>query len=242
MAIVKVGWSGGKDSTCAVLLHLEQGDKVKAVCYVPMFTKDIPLITKTHYEFIISTADRLRKMGAEVYIVSGLTYWEYVTKITTRGKYKGKMRGFPCIIAGKCGFQRDSKVKAVSNYDVGDYDYLDIGIAYDEVKRHPQLTNEKRSILVEKQFTEDMARKICIEANMYSPHYDSSKRDGCVLCPNAKRKERLQWFNDYPNAYDLVLELQEKVKEQYPNRQPLRRYKWFIDTNQVDIFGNFAIN
>ena len=30
MSIVKVGWSGGKDSTCAVLLHLEKGDKVKA--------------------------------------------------------------------------------------------------------------------------------------------------------------------------------------------------------------------
>ena len=27
---VKVSWSGGKDSTCAVLLHLEAGHKVKA--------------------------------------------------------------------------------------------------------------------------------------------------------------------------------------------------------------------
>lgn len=148
--IVKVGWSGGKDSTASVLLHLEQGDKVKAVCYVPMFTKDIPLITKEHYDFIVNTAERLRKMGAEVHIISGETYWDYVTKITTRGKYQGKMRGFPCVIAGKCGFQRDSKVKAVSNFNVGDYDYLDIGIAYDETERHSQLTAEKRSILVRK--------------------------------------------------------------------------------------------
>lgn len=66
MDIVKVGWSGGKDSTASVLLHLEQGDKVKAVCYVPMFTKDIPLITKEHYDFIVHTAERLRQMGAEV--------------------------------------------------------------------------------------------------------------------------------------------------------------------------------
>ena len=28
---VKVSWSGGKDSTCAVLLHLEAGHKVKVV-------------------------------------------------------------------------------------------------------------------------------------------------------------------------------------------------------------------
>ena len=42
--IVKIGWSGGKDSTCAVMKHIERGDKVKAVCWVPMLTKEIPLI------------------------------------------------------------------------------------------------------------------------------------------------------------------------------------------------------
>lgn len=30
---VKVSWSGGKDSTCAVLLHLRDGHKVKVVNY-----------------------------------------------------------------------------------------------------------------------------------------------------------------------------------------------------------------
>ena len=44
---VKVGWSGGKDSTCAVMQHIEHGHKVKAVCYIPMFTESIPLIEKT---------------------------------------------------------------------------------------------------------------------------------------------------------------------------------------------------
>ena len=57
---VKVSWSGGKDSTCAVLLHLEAGHKVKAVNYTPMFTAEIPLLLKEHYEFIQSTAERFR--------------------------------------------------------------------------------------------------------------------------------------------------------------------------------------
>lgn len=43
---VKVSWSGGKDSTCAVLLHLEAGHKVKAVNYTPMFTEEIPLLLR----------------------------------------------------------------------------------------------------------------------------------------------------------------------------------------------------
>ena len=46
MSVVKIGWSGGKDSTRAVMAHIQRGDKVKAVCYVPMFTKEIPLISK----------------------------------------------------------------------------------------------------------------------------------------------------------------------------------------------------
>ena len=71
MDIVKVGWSGGKDSTCAVMLHLEQGDYVKAICYIPMFTKEIPLITKRHYEFIHNTAQRFTNLGAEVFLQRG---------------------------------------------------------------------------------------------------------------------------------------------------------------------------
>lgn len=89
MAIVKVSWSGGKDSTAAVLLHLKRGDMVKAVCYIPMFTNKIPLILKDHYEFILNTADYFRSLGAEVWIVSGMTYYDYVLHRATRGKHKG---------------------------------------------------------------------------------------------------------------------------------------------------------
>ena len=235
MAIVKVGWSGGKDSTCSVLLHLEQGDYVKAVCYIPMFTKDIPLITKKHYEFIINTADRLRQMGAEVHIVSGMTYYDYVTHRAKSGKYKGQIFGFPCFKTGQCGFKRDSKLKAVNDLDIGYYDYEDVGIAYDEPKRHAQLNDKKRSILVERKYTEQMAKIKCVEINMLSPHYQSQKRDGCVLCPNASVSEREMWYADYSEAVPILIELQEMVKKERPDRFPLRNYQWFIDTDQIKI-------
>ena len=56
--IVKVSWSGGKDSTCAVMKHIEAGHIVKVVCYVPMLTELIPLLTEEHYDFILNTAWR----------------------------------------------------------------------------------------------------------------------------------------------------------------------------------------
>lgn len=43
MDVVKLSWSGGKDSTASLLTHLELGDVVKAVYYIPYLTPDIPL-------------------------------------------------------------------------------------------------------------------------------------------------------------------------------------------------------
>lgn len=228
--IVKVGWSGGKDSTCAVMQHIQQGHKVKAVCYVPMFTETIPLIEKDHYEFILRTAELFRILGADVYLITGMTYYEYVTHRSKRGRFKGNIFGFPYICSGQCGFKRDSKLKAILSCDVGKYDYEDIGLAADETRRHGQLSESKRSILVEMGITEADAKAFCEEHDVLSPHYVRSNRDGCTLCPNAKDDEIARWLNDYPQALPILLQLQEYVKAERPDRDPPRRhYKWFVD-------------
>lgn len=184
---------------------------------------------RNHYEFIQETADKFRARGATVHIVSGLTYYEFVKKRSTRGKFKGRAFGFPPFITGTCNFKRDSKEKALKSIDVGRYDYEDIGIAFDEVNRQGQLNSKKRSILCELEYTEQMALKRCSERGLLSPHYFSFKRDGCTLCPNASPIERYLWFRDYPEAFDIVLELQEFVKRERPEQSPLRDYKWFIE-------------
>ena len=230
MSVVKIGWSGGKDSTCAVMKHIERGDKVKAVCYVPMFTREIPLILKNHYIFIINAGAYFRSLGAEVYFaLGGVTYYEYVTHVAKSGKNKGQIFGFPIVGAGMCGFKRDGKLRALSLCDVGKYDYEGVGIAYDEVKRQGQLNDHLRSILVEEKITEIEAAEFCKDHGIYSPHYSEiTKRDGCALCCNAKEEERNRWFSDYPEAVPLVIELQNLVKEKRPDRPPLRDYKYFI--------------
>ena len=239
MAIVKVGWSGGKDSTATVLLHLKRGDKVKAVCYVPMFTKEIPLILKDHYQFILNTADYFRSLGAEVFIVTGITYCEYVLRRATRGKHKGKVFGFPCFIRGQCGFKRDSKIRACEECDVGYYDYESLGIAWDEKSRHSQLNDKKKSILVEEKYTQIDCALLCMNHNVYSPVYDNRSRDGCALCFNAKADERKRWFSDYPEAFNILLNLQDIVRAEKPDLYPLRNYKWFIEPNyQLSLFGD----
>ncbi len=241
--IVKVSWSGGKDSTAAELLHLWEGHHTKVVNYIPMFTDEIPLITKRHHEFILSAAERFEKMGAEVFFAKGRTYFDFVLHKCSKGPRKGKIYGFPCFLTKMCNFKEYSKVAALNKIQVGEIDYQDIGIAFDEIKRHEQLTEKKRSILVEKQIEEKEAFAICKRNGFISPHYDYAKRDGCGLCPQARESERKRWFEDYPKAFDIVRFLQNEVKKEYPEdiarKYPLRNKQWFIDEDapiQLSLF------
>jgi hypothetical protein len=205
-----------------------------------MFTEDIPLLLKEHCEFIMQTIELWKQMGAEVYQVHGMTYWDYVHKISARGKNKGKPLGFPCFLKNKCYFMGLSKQKSLAEIDRKfnlRYDYMDLGIAFDEIERHSQLNEHKRSILFEKKITEDMATEYCKKNGLYSPHYIHHKRDGCTLCPQAKSTERIEWFKQYPEAFELVLELQQFVKQERPEQTPLRDSKFFIEEDlQISLF------
>lgn len=236
MATVKVSWSGGKDSTCAVFKHLERGDIVKAVCYIPMFTDEIPLIRKKHYEFILSAAERIRKSGGEVHFAKGITFAQHFYHIKTKGINEGKIMGFPCIKVGACDFKNYSKIKAIKSVDVGYFDYQDIGIAFDEIARHSQLTTQLRSILYETGITEKDAFRWCYDNDLLSPLYEEESRDGCCLCPQAPKRVFYKWIAEYPEAIPIVLKMQEDLKLAYPNRAPRRNGEWWINTEQITFF------
>ena len=165
-----------------------------------------------------------------MFFAKGQTYVDYCLSILQKGPYKGQVKGYPYVNA--CGFRRDSKIKAVESCDVGFFDYESLGIAYDEIPRHNQLNDKKRSILVELGITEKMAWDFCISKKALSPHYKYSKRDGCALCVNAKPIERKIWLDDYPQAKPILIELQEKLKPLLVGRKnefPLRDYHHFIE-------------
>ena len=208
MDVVKVSWSGGKDSTAAMYLHIKAGHQVKAVCFVPMLTDSIPLIRKCHYDFIMSAADRFRSYGASVVICHGITYYDHVHTIISRGVNKGKYRG--CGLGfGFCLFRDYSKLRAgIYSVDVGQYDYEDIGIAADEVLRQSQLNSVKRSILCELGYTESKAFDLCYTHDLLSPLYYQIGRDGCCICPNASYNVLLAYVLDYPAARSVLLDIE----------------------------------
>lgn len=232
--VVKVSWSGGKDSTAAMLLHLQAGHCVKAVCFVPMLTDDIPLIMPDHYKYILDTAKYFRLFGASVDIVRGISYYDHVHTVISRGKNKGKFRGIG-LGFGFCVFRNYSKIPALQKCDVGYYDYWDIGIGADEFRRIGQLTNLKRSILCEYGLTEKDAFQICYDYHLLSPiYFGSSKRDGCSICPNSRINEFLAYIKAYPDAERVLLDIEKFCKCVRPELSPYRNSQWFSDRLQFD--------
>lgn len=147
--VVKVSWSGGKDSTCAVIQHTLAKHKCEIVTYIPELITGVPLISKEHKDFIYETALLFRSWGHNVHILHGVS---------------------------------ESKIKTLNDFKC-DFDYEDICIVYDDVKRQNQLTGLKRSILVENHITEETARYICKKYGVLLSHYKHSTCDGCVICP-----------------------------------------------------------
>lgn len=207
MDIVKISWSGGKDSTASCLIHLMRGDVCKIVYYIPMLTKSIPLIMPEHYNFILNSAVRFEEMGAQVYEAKGISYYDHVHTIISKGKNSGLARGYG-LGFGFCQFRDYSKIKALVTCNVGDFEYEDIGIAFDEIERQSQLNEYKRSVLVERKVTEKDAFKLCLDYDFLSPLYFSFRsRDGCAICPNASKLELYEYCQAYPDAYNILLEI-----------------------------------
>lgn len=236
MEVVKVNWSGGKDSTAAALMHWSRGHHVKIAHYTPMFTETIPLIRKNHYDFIMRTAAEFEKMGMEIYITHGIPYNNWARSIIKSGVNKGLPKACPVPITGMCAFARDSKIRAGCENkqflaEIGKYDYADMGIAADETHRHKQLNAETRSILVELGYTEQDAFEVCKYdyGDFLSPIYDTCSRDGCALCYNAKPGELYEWLEDWPDALPILEDLEKFIKNNRPGVYPLRGYKFWLD-------------
>ena len=81
-----------------------------------------------------------------------------------------------------------------------------IGIAADEPPRFHNLTEFKRSPLVEWGVTEAESRKMCEDLDLLSPIYIQAARGGCWFCHNQPVNQLRLLRKQYPEYWALMLQ------------------------------------
>lgn len=122
----------------------------------------------------------------------------------------GKKYGFP--LAGRCCINDRVKMKPIRQFEKTlppDADII-VGIAVDEPERLARLEkSNKRSLLAEYGYTEQMAYDLCKEYGLLSPTYEHSFRGGCWFCPNCSVQEFVHLNEDHSELWDELRKLDE---------------------------------
>ena len=199
--------SYGKDS-CAMLEVIKQHDMpLDRIVHVEIMATDtIPADLPPMMEFK-AKADKIikKRYGIEVeHIHAPKSYEDTFYRVRKGFKHDGQIYGFPMIRGAWCNDRLKTGPLEKFKKSLGDHvDY--IGIAADEPNRFHNLTDRKRSPLVEHGITEAEARKICEELDLLSPIYTQSARGGCWFCHNQSVGQLRLLRHQYPDYWALML-------------------------------------
>lgn len=201
--------SYGKDSLACLGAIEELGWPLDRIIHAEVWATDtIPADLPPMVEFK-EKADRIIK---ERY---GLTVEHYKAKhcfesafYRTRGdtgrkaKHQGKLYGWPMVRGQWCLPQLKLPALAIATKgDVIQY----IGIAADEPNRFHNLTDKKKSPLVEAGWDEAYCRQWCEENDLLSPIYTTATRGGCWFCHNQGVDQLRFLRKNYPEYWEMML-------------------------------------
>ena len=170
-----------------------------------MATDTIPADLPPMVEFK-AKADKIIKERYGIEVEHLRAKWSYeqffYKRRATKAKHRaGEIYGFPVMFGAWC----NSVLKTAPMKPIGRGNITYVGIAADEPKRFHNLTEHKRSPLVEHNITEAEARKICEELDLLSPIYMQSTRGGCWFCHNQSVNELRLLRKQYPEYWALML-------------------------------------
>lgn len=226
-----VGLSGGKDSMATCILLAWLGIPFKTVTAEVWWKEGITGESPYHYDFIHNVAvPKLNGLGVDCnFVRSAITAYEWMTTPIAYSREHpervGKPRGFP--LCGKCGIQRDCKIKPCHEYYKAQTENHSVitGIAADEKDRIlTNSANNRISILELLDVAEYETYPICVSQGLLSPIYTFSERGGCWFCPNQKIQELEVLYREFPNLWEELMEIQRlpnKVQEKFNRTQTL---------------------
>lgn len=199
--------SYGKDSLACLGAIEQLGWTLDRIVHVEVWATDtIPADLPPMVEFK-DKADKIikRRFGIEVEKIRGeFTYEDCFYKVRTeKSKYPGTIYGWPTSAMKGAYCTGELKQGPVKKFQKGKAVYL--GIAADEPNRFHNLTETKKSPLVEAGWTEAMCREWCEENGLLSPIYTTTTRGGCWFCHNQSIGQLRLLRKNHPKYWDLML-------------------------------------
>ena len=196
--------SYGKDSIAMLEVIKRHNMPLDRIVHVEIMATDtIPADLPPMMEFKVK-ADKIIKerYGIEVeHLRHKENYQQHFYRKRIKGLKKDQMYGWPIQNGNWCN--SDLKMPPLDKLERKNIVY--IGIAADEPKRFHNLTEHKRSPLVEHGITGADARKICEEIGLLSPIYTQSARGGCWFCHNQSIGQLRLLRKQYPEYWELML-------------------------------------
>ncbi len=234
--------SYGKDSLACLGAIEQLGWPLDRIVHAEVWATDTtpadlpPMVEfKTHADKIIK-----ERWGIEVeHVSSGVTFEQgfYFKRGRTgrKTKFDGKMYGWPMQRGQWC--LQQLKLPALNKISKNSVQY--IGIAADEPNRFHNLSDTKKSPLVEAGWDEAYCRKWCEENDMLSPIYTTATRGGCWFCHNQGVDQLRLLRRNYPELWALML----KWDADSPVTFKPAKKKWIADPNGTEIqLFSFDVN
>lgn len=251
-------WSGGKDSTAAIILdHIHGLPPSEIVISEVMFSheRNISGELPEHIDFIYNTAiPKFKEWGYTTHVVKDerdfLYYFYHIITQSSVAERNGKRRAFP--LGGMCHINPALKKRPLRKFfaQYPEQEFIQyVGIAVDEPKRIARLDGtNKVSLLQQYRYTEKMAFDLCKEYGLLSPIYEFSKRGGCWFCPNQTYEELARLKYTYPALWEEIVALSKEdnlVSEGFKYGQTVAEVErqidaiiqnWELEKNQMNIF------
>lgn len=200
--------SYGKDSMACLGAIEKLGWPLDRIVHAEIWaTETIPADLPEMVEFK-KKADKIieKRWGIKVeHVSSGITFEQgfYFKRGRTgrKTKFNGKRYGWPMRKGQWC--LQQLKLPALNKISKNCIQY--IGIAADEPNRFGNLSETKKSPLVEIGWDEACCREWCEEHNLLSPIYATSTRGGCWFCHNQPIDQLRLLRKNYPEYWALML-------------------------------------
>lgn len=208
-----VSFSGGKDSTAMLLMMIEKGMQIDEIIFV-----DTGVEFPQMYEHIQQVE---KHIGRKITKIKDDKSFEYymLEHVKTRGKNKGQKgyswSDFKNRWCTKHLKQQPFKkyLKKYKGFKIIEYH----GIAFDELERVNKNNNKEiKYPLVEYRITEKQALEYCYDKGFtWSGLYSKFERLSCYLCPLQRIKELRTLYNEFPELWEHMKELDSKTYRKF---------------------------